>query len=122
MVQQLIRRATNDFQRVEHALLLLQLMLCMVRPGPHNSQHLLDTVLAIQLNPSQLVGRGFASSHDIQYSIQSTRRILTGRADSECRCSLHVCGLAGVQDPCTSGADLQLHVKDRHYPALGSCS
>jgi len=51
------------------ALLLFQLMLGMVRPGPHNSHHLLDTELAILLNPSQLVGRGFASRHDLTYSI-----------------------------------------------------
>ena len=49
--------------------LQFQLMLGMVRPGPHDSQHLLDTVLAILLNPSQLVGRGFASRHDLTYSI-----------------------------------------------------
>ena len=122
MVQQLIRRATNDFRRVEFALQLYQLMLCMVRPGPHNSQQLLDTVLAIQLNPIQLVGRGFASRHDLQYSVQSTRRAFTGSANTECRCSLHDCGLAGVQDLCTSGADVQLHVKGRHYPAFGCCS
>ena len=56
----------HPFSTFEVALLLFQLMLGMLRPGPHNSQHLLDTVLAILLNPSQLFGRGFASRHDLQ--------------------------------------------------------